>query len=114
MTATRPTPVYLFRDQSFSGGGDTVVCVAAREVVVSVFGSGGPFDSAGLAAEFEGCAVFRDDASEQVFLGVWGARKASRFRSRLRADGVPCQIRHERPPGRLVMKSYGRAAKERL
>lgn len=114
MAAIRPTPVYLFRDQSFSGGGDTVVCVAAREAVVSVFGGGDLFDSGGLSAEFAGGAVFRDDVSGQLFLGIWGARKASRFRNRLRAHGIPCHIRHERPPGRLILKSHGRTAKELL
>ena len=114
MADVRPTPVYLFRDQSFSGGGDTVVCVATRESVVSVFGGGDLFDSGGLSAEFAGSAVFRDDASGQFFLGVWGARKASRFRNRLRAHGITCQVRHERPPGRLIVKSHGRTAKERL
>jgi hypothetical protein len=113
-SGSRTLPVYVFRDQSFSGGGDTVVCAAPAELVVTVFGGGGLYEGDGLAAHFEGCAAFRDEITGETFLGVWGARKASRFRNRLRTSGASFQIRHERPPCRLILKSYGRLAAKRV
>ena len=106
--------VYVFRDQSFSRGGDTIVCAAPRDVVVSVFGSGGLFDTDGLSTAFGGSAVFRDEAAGEAFLAVWGARKASRFRNRLREVGFGLKILHERPPGRLIVRGHGRTAKDRV
>lgn len=37
---TDPAPVYVFRDRSFAPAGDTVVCAAPRDLVVSVYGGG--------------------------------------------------------------------------
>lgn len=110
MKPSRRLPVYVFRDQSFSGGGDTVVCAAQADVVVSSFGGGGLYDSDGLATQFDGCAIFRDDLSGEMFMSVWGARKASRFRNALRTDETSLKIKHERPPGQLLVKLHGKRA----
>jgi hypothetical protein len=99
------TIVHVFRDQRFSRGGDTIVCVAPREVVVSVFGDGGLFGADGLSAAFGGWACFKNDETDQAYLGVWGARKASRFRERLRSAGTAIRISNEPPRGRLVVRA---------
>ncbi len=95
-------PVYLFRDSHFAPAGDTVVCAAPLDVVVSVYGGGGLKGEGGLAAAFSGAAFFRNDETGLCFLGVWGSRNASRFRSALRRSGSRLEIVRERPPARLA------------
>ncbi len=56
----------------------------------------------GLSSVFSGIAVFRNDATGKYYLGVWGARKASQFRSRLRKAGFQTEIIEAAPPGRLA------------
>lgn len=56
----------------------------------------------GLEAVFGGSAYYRDDATGAAYLGVWGARHASRFRARLRKNGTYLQVHNEAPPARLV------------
>jgi hypothetical protein len=94
--------IYYFRGPHFAPSGNTVVCAAARETVVSVFGGGGLYHSDGLLSAFAGAAVFRDETGE-LFLGVWGARKASRFRSALKRSCPDIETLNEPPPGRLVL-----------
>jgi hypothetical protein len=72
------------------------------ELVVSVFGGGGPKGLAGLEAAFGGAAFFRNEEAGFQYLGVWGARKASRFRRSLREAGASLDIIREPPPARLV------------
>jgi len=95
-------PVYVFRDKHFAPAGDTVVIAATRDLVVSVYGGGGHNGEGGLSAAFGGAAVFTNDNEGLSYLGVWGARNASRFRAALRRSGAVLDIVREPPPGRLV------------
>lgn len=99
-----PTQVYVFRDASFSRGGDTIVCAAPSDLVIAVFGGGGTFEADGLGAAFGGSAVFKNNVTGQTFLGVWGARKASRFRNQIRASGVALRVKNEPPPAHLIAR----------
>jgi hypothetical protein len=102
---TERAKVYIFRDGHFAPAGDTIVCAASRDVVVSVFGGGGLKGEAGLATAFGGSAVFRDEDTGLLYLGVWGSRNASRFRRALRDGGVASHIVRGPPPGRLIFFS---------
>lgn len=100
-----PAIIYTFRDSHFSPAGDTVVSVAPRDVVVAIFGGGGVWDNGGLVVEFKGAVVFRDDETRKFFLGVWGARKAAKFRNAIKNSGCEIELLKTPPPGRLVLYS---------
>jgi hypothetical protein len=106
---TAPCPVYLFRSTGFAPSGDTVVSVAPLDTVVAVYGTGGVVGEGGLSSSFGGAAVFKNDASGECFIGVWGARNASRFRSELRAH-MQIAVIKEAPDARLA---FWGAEKER-
>ena len=93
------TPVYLFK--SDAPRKNTVVCVAALELVVSVYGGGGLHDSGSLSNAFGGAIFFRNEATRDRYLGVWGTRNASRFRSTLRSRAT-IEVVGGPPPARLV------------
>jgi len=94
--------VYLFKNGNFAPAGNTIVCAAPRDLVVSVFGGGGLYESNGLSASFGGAAFFRQEETGAYYLGVWGKRNASRFRSALRRGGAVLDIVREPPPGRFL------------
>ena len=102
-------PVYLFRSSGFAPSGDTVISVAPLDRVVAVYGDGGVVGEGGLSSSFGGAAVFKNDASGECFIGVWGARNASRFRSELRAH-MEIDVVKEAPNARLA---FWGAEKER-
>jgi hypothetical protein len=77
--------------------------------VVAVYGGGGVVGEDGLSSSFGGAAVFKNDASGECFIGVWGARNGSRFRTELRAH-MNIVIIKEAPEARLT---FWGAAKER-
>ncbi|QFY60907.1 hypothetical protein FZ934_11060 [Rhizobium grahamii] len=106
---TLPCQVYLFRSAGFAPSAGTVVSVAQLDRVVAVYGAGGVFGEGGLSSAFDGAAVFKNYASGACFIGVWGARNASRFRSKLRAH-MEIAVYNEAPDARL---SFWGAAKER-
>ena len=93
---------YVFRDHCFARNGNTVVIAVSLEVVMSVYGSGGLFGEGGVATAFGGCAFFSDGESGPSYVGVWGARKASRFRVALARAGTPIKILRGPPPVRLM------------
>src|SRR6266545_2542243 len=95
-------PVYVFRDRHFAPAGDTVMSAAPIELVISVYGGGGTKGAGGLSAAFGGAAFFRNDATGDCYLGVWGARNASRFRSALRGSGAILLNFYKPPPARLI------------
>jgi hypothetical protein len=95
------SPVYVFREPRFAPAGDTVVCAAPLDLVVSVYGGGGLKGEGGLSAAFGGTIFFQAEKTGAPYLGVWGARNASRFRSALRRRSVLDIIR-DRPPARLT------------
>jgi hypothetical protein len=96
-----PCPIYVYRDPHFAPAADTVVAAARLGVVVAVYG-GGVFGEGGLAAAFGGAIVFKDNASDCRFLGVWGKRNAARFRAALSAH-CPIQVIDEAPPAPLQL-----------
>src|SRR3954451_9382764 len=104
MTSEGQPCVYLFRGH-FSPRGDTVVCAAPLEMVVSVYGGGGINGDGGLSAVFEGSAFFRNEETGAAYLGVWGARNASHFRSALRQHFGALTIIRGPLPARLVRYS---------
>jgi len=98
-------PVYLFRSGNFARNGDTVVTAAPLDAVMSVYGGGGLFGEGGVAAIFGGAAFYRDDPRDETsrgYVGVWGARQASRFRAVLRGAGISIEIVRSPPPARLM------------
>ncbi|MFF2324356.1 hypothetical protein ACFVTJ_25300 [Agrobacterium sp. NPDC058088] len=86
-----------------------MISVAALEAVMSVYGNGGVVGEGGLSSAFGGAAVFRNEATRECFIGVWGARNASRFRRELR-DQMDIRVVKEAPDARLV---FWGAEKER-
>jgi len=94
-------PVYVFRDTRFRGD-NTVVSAAPQELVVSVYGDGGLVGEGNLAAVFGGCAYFRNDETGLSYLGIWGARRAAKFRTCLGKSGASIELIPEPPPARLV------------
>ncbi|SKA30936.1 hypothetical protein SAMN02745126_05054 [Enhydrobacter aerosaccus] len=99
--------VYVFRGP---GGAafmlDTVVTAALLAAVMAVYGGGGIKQTAGLSAAFGGCAVYRCGLLKggEYHLGIWGQRKASKFRQSFRNAGMEVEIIKSRPPGRLVWR----------
>jgi hypothetical protein len=99
-------PVYVFRDPGqFTVGHNALVSVAPNDLVVAVFGGGGLMDADGLSSVFGGAAVFKNDETGKLYLGVWGARNASRFRTALRRAGATLDLVGEPPPARLVLRT---------
>jgi len=97
------TPIYVFR--GLVSAGDTVVSAAPIGLVTAVYGDGGHIGEGGLFAAFSGGAVFKNDDTGALYLGVWGARNASRFRTALRRTGMSLKIVREHPPARLMFIS---------
>ena len=83
--------VYLFRD-NISTIGNTVVCVAEKAQIEAALGKGE------IEVLFQGKAVYANDSVKQDYLGVWGARNASRLRRLLRERSVEIVIERTRPP----------------
>ena len=69
----------------------TVACAAPREAVVAAFGNEAEFER-----YFGGSMSFGLPSSPD-YLGVWGARNASRFRRILRQARFDFEV-HESPP----------------
>jgi hypothetical protein len=102
--------IYLFRTTMFARNGDTVVSVVPLDAVVSVYGGGGLFGEGGVSAAFGGAAFYRDDPRDKnsaAYVGVWGARKASRFRATFRRAGFEITIMRSAPPARLMFWQGG-------
>ncbi len=110
---SEPIPVYVFRGLSGLASDPTIVSVAPLDLVLSVFGGGGLRGEGGLSDAFGGTAFFRNDETGQCYLGVWGARKASRFRRALRSGGATLNIVRERPPTRLISWGSSKGSKRR-
>jgi hypothetical protein len=96
-------PVYVFRSALMIGSDNTVIAVAPLEQVVSVYGGGGVRGEGGLVAAFGGAIEFRNDGTGERYIGVWGKRNASRFRTELRKK-FQLTILREPPPARLVSR----------
>jgi len=92
--------VYVFRDARFAKS-DTVVSAAPASLVAAVYGGGGLQGEGGVETVFGGSAFFQNDESGAAFIAVWGARNASRFRSRLRQSRIALDIVNVPPPGKL-------------
>ena len=83
--------VYAFRSSAFARNGDSVVCIGARDQLECLLGTGT------LSATFFGYALYQDP-NKTEYIGVWGARNASKFRRLLRERGVQVIIHREPPP----------------
>jgi hypothetical protein len=101
-----PRHVYLFRSEHFAHGSSTVICAAPVDLVVTAYGGGGHRDQEGVQRAFGGSAFYRNEETGACFLGVWGARNASRFRSALRRN-AEIEIIREPPPARLAWWNTG-------
>lgn len=88
--------VYMFKDENWNGSPPDV-CIGPRPDVTALV------DLDELKAVYGGYALYviDDDASEYV--GVWGTRKASRFRQLLRARGATLDL-VERQPTNMRLK----------
>lgn len=105
--------VYWFRDSHLAPAGNTVVSVAPRNLVVSVYGGGDLHESGGLSSVLGGVVIFRSEATDDIYLGVWGARNASRFRSDLRRHCAELKIVRTPPPARLSIYSTAKKRPKR-
>jgi len=72
--------------------GDTLVCAASREAVVAAFGNEAEFE------RYFGGSMSFGLPPRPDYLGVWGARNASRFRRILRQAGFDFEVRGNPPP----------------
>jgi hypothetical protein len=86
-----PMAVCLFRD-SLPSRSNTLVCIGEKQLIETALGGGQ------LALLFKGEAVYRNDTTNQAYLGVWGARNGSRLRRLLREQGVELLVKRARPP----------------
>ncbi|MBB4000824.1 hypothetical protein GGR04_004705 [Aureimonas pseudogalii] len=93
--------IYLFRTELVASGNGTIVCAAPVDLVVATYGGGGRRDDEGVQRAFGGNILYRNDETGECFVGVWGARNASRFRTALRHKAAITIIR-EPPPARLA------------
>ncbi len=106
-----PLTVYVFRDNGFAPSGDTVVCIADKKQIESTLGQGQ------LENLFFGSTTYRNDTTEEEYLGVWGERNASRFRQLLRDRGIEIQVQKARPATarrKLKLTRPGQRTKPRL
>jgi hypothetical protein len=101
----KPPAIYLFRSGRVTGDAATVVCAVPLDLVMTVYGGGGLMGEGGVEAAFGGAAFFRNADKTQCFIGVWGARNASRFRSALRASRLNLVVVRTSPPARLIFVS---------
>lgn len=86
-----PFDVYVFRSGAFARNCDSVVCIGARKQLEGLLGIGM------LSVTFFGYALCRDP-TETEYIGVWGARNASKLRRRLRERGAQVTIHRKLPP----------------
>ena len=99
---------YVFRDAYHAKGGDAVVCVIEQAAADERLGPGR------VESLFGGCAVYTTPEG-QDFIGVWGARNASRLRRFLRERGAEVSIHRERPVNlRLRYRKTRRGSRPRI
>jgi hypothetical protein len=94
--------VYVFRDPHFAPAGDTVIAAAPLDSVVRAFGGGGIKNTDGLHAVFGGAIVFQEHAGAECYLGVWGARKAAKFKATIKRHEQDVEIVESAPPAKLA------------
>ena len=100
--------IYNYRDRLLHRGQQTSVVAQGKREFVERFIRRAEFGSL-----FGGYILSRDSRSEQEYLGVWGARKASRFRSLLRERGASFSIeRYDTPPFRPKVISVSHNSNE--
>jgi hypothetical protein len=91
MTQDEPALIiYLFRDKVSSA--DTMVCVGDKARIEAALGP------EKVPMLFQGEVTYINDATERVYLGVWGARNSSRLRRVLREHDIELVIERGRPP----------------
>ena len=91
--------LHLFNEQFRTGQSRRVVCIGPKDAIEGAL----PLDT--LTANFGGHILYEDSDGDR-YLGVWGARNASRFRRMLAERGVDFSLNAEPPQGaRIVIKS---------
>jgi hypothetical protein len=93
-----PLVVSAFKDELKAGGPQTV-CVGPRAAVQDAVSRNE------LTELFGGYILYVDRITGAEFLGIWGARKTSAFRSVLRSRGLSVEIKR-RKPGNLRVKLW--------
>lgn len=68
-----------------------LVCIGPNTAVCSIF------DERSFVRTFGRYCVYRDTASGQIYLGVWGTRLASKFRRLMREGGIDLQVQTRMP-----------------
>lgn len=101
-----PLIIYLFRD-SISPAEDSVVCLGEKTCIEAALGTRHVED------EFQGSVLYRNDKTKQDYLGVWGARNASRLRGLLRERGFDLTIERKFPHG-ARLRSANRIYKQEV
>lgn len=96
--------LHMFRGGQIGMPLNMQFCAAPIEAVAATFGGGGIYGEQGLLAAFGGAALFRDCSGTDRLLGVWGARKCSRFRRLLREAGYAIAITDLPPEMRLTIR----------
>lgn len=84
--------LYEFKEDFREGQSNRTVCIGRKVAVEAALGTSdfGPL--------FGGSITYRDDKGVE-YLGVWGRRKAQRFRRLLRERGADVNLSHDRPSG---------------
>lgn len=70
----------------------TLVCVGPNIAVCAIY------DELSFVRTFGRYCIYRDTATDQIYLGVWGTRLASRFRRLMREGEIEFQLRKMMPP----------------
>ena len=89
--------VYLFLDVNPRTAGQTRVCLAEKQSLEAALGD------QGVQRLFHGGIVYVKKIG-QTYLGVWGARNASRLRRLLRERGSEVTVQRVRPKN-VVLRS---------
>jgi hypothetical protein len=81
--------------------GNALVCIGPNTAVCEVF------SPRQFIQQFGGYLFYSDTETKQIYIGVWGARKVSRFRRLMREGGISYDLKLELPTSFRVGGSPG-------
>ena len=90
---TAPFKIFVFSEQFKELESERVVAIGDLQSVAAFL------DKEQLSREFGGWLVYRKKWSKRELLGIWGERKASKFRRLLHEAGAEFTIEKSRPRG---------------